>query len=248
MSQPKFSPSIKVVALGRASIQLVDNLPMMPGVNYSQIIGTDYFWEGYVWSPAPINREPLIKNISRIKLGLCEPVLEGAWLHVENDLKNLDEIRALVLSHELEIISHFLAADMVLLVISLDCAMSFAASEIIAEISRDTGALTIAMVGTPYNCYFRDTTHDIINNLLSMMDFVITSEGIWSYKSDGRKTWYWNYEVTAPNDLLWCATKSEADFSSLKQLLTQFNRSNYSYDLGDSVARIVGEALKQYGA
>ncbi len=240
MSQADFSPDIKVVALGRASIQLVDNLPIMPGVNFSQIIGADYFWEDYVWSPAPINREPLIKGISRIKLGLSAPVLEGAWLHVENDLKNLDEVRTLVLNHELEIISYLHGADMVLLVISLDCAMSYATSEIIAELSRDAGALTIAMIGTPYPCHFLAETHNLINNVVSMMDYVITTEGLWSLKNDGRTTWYWGYKVTATNDLLWCATKSKADFDSLKQLLTQSERPDYGY----CITEVVGEALK----
>jgi hypothetical protein len=239
MSHPDFSPDIKVVTLGRARIQLVENLPIMPGVNYSQIIGADYFWEDYVWSPAPINREPLIKDISRIKHGLSAPVLEGAWLHVENDLKNINEVKSLVLNHELEIISHLHGADMVLLVISLDCAMSYAASEIIAELSRDTGALTIAMMGTPYPCYFRSATLNLINHAASMMNCAITTEGLWSLKNDGRTMWYWGYEVTALNDLLWCATKSKTDFDSLKQLLTEPDRPDYGY----SITEVVGKAL-----
>lgn len=182
MSQLTISPSIKVIALGRASIELVEDLPSMPGVDYCQISGAEYNWKEYVWPPAPMTNTPLIKDISPIKSGLSIPVLESEWPHVANDLKNLDAVRALVLSHKQEIIKHLQDADMVLLVISLDCAMSYTASEMIAKISRDTGALTIAMIGAPYGCFLHEATHNVINNVLSIVDSVITSEGIWLAK------------------------------------------------------------------
>lgn len=245
MSQLAVSPSIKVIALGRASIELVEDLPFMPGVDYSQISGANYSWKDYVWSPEAITNAPIIKDISRIKSGLSTPVLESEWPHVANDLKNLDAVKALVQSHELEVITRLQGADMVLLVISLDCAMSYAASEMIAKLSRDTGALTIAMIGAPYGCFFRDATHNVINNVLSIVDSVITSEGIWACECDGHTKWCWGYETTAPTDILWCATKSEADFNALKKLFTQSGRSVYGHGLGDSVVEAMNEALDQ---
>lgn len=245
MSQLDVSPSIKVIALGRASIELVRDLPMMLGVDCCQISGADYYWEDYVWSPAPMNKAPLIKDISRIKPGFSIPVLESEWPHVAKDIKNLDAVRALVQSHELEIVTRLQDTDMVLLVISLDCAMSYAASEMIAKLSRNTGALTIAMIGAPYGCFLHEATHNVINNVLSVVDSVITSEGIWACESDGRTKWCWGYEATAPKDLLWCATKSEADFNLLKQLFTQSGRSVCGHGLGDSVIEAIGEALDQ---
>jgi hypothetical protein len=245
MSQLAVPPSIKVVALGRASIQLVEDLPIMAGVDYSQISGADYSWKDYVWSPVPMNIAPLIKDVSRIKSGLRVPVLESEWPLLANDLKNLDAVRALVQSHELEIITRIQGADMVLLVISLDCAMSYAASEMIAKLSRDTGALTIAMIGAPYGCFLHEATHNVINNMLCVVDSVITSEGIWACESDGRTKWCWGYETTAPKDILWCATKSEADFNALKQLFTRSGRSVCGHGLGDSVVEAMNEALDQ---
>lgn len=245
MSQLAVSPSIKVVALGRASIELVEDLPSMPGVDYCQISGAEYNWEEYVWLPEAMNNAPLIKDISRIKSGLSTPVLESEWPHVANDLKNLDAVSALVLSHKQEIITRLQEADMVLLVVSLDCALSYAASEMIAKLSRDTGALTIAMIGAPYGCFLHEATHNVINNVLSSVDSVITSEGIWACESDGRTTWCWGYETTAPKDILWCATKSEADFNALKKLFTQSGRSVYGHGLGDSVVEAMNEALDQ---
>jgi len=245
MSQLAASPSIKVIALGRASIELVVDLPIMAGVDYSQISGADYSWKDYVWSPVPMNNAPLIKDVSRIKSGLSAPVLESEWSHLANDLKSLDAVRALVLSHKLEIIKLLQDADMVLLVISLDCAVSYAASEMIAKLSRDTGALTIALIGTPYGCFLHEATHNVIDNVLSVVDSVITSEGILACESDGRTKWCWGYETTAPKDILWCATKSEADFNALKKLFTQSGRSVYGHGLGDSVVEAVNEALDQ---
>lgn len=245
MSQPLVSPSIKVIALGRASIKLVEDLPVMPRVDYCQISGADYSWEEYIWSPEVMNNAPLIKEISRIKSGLSTPVLESEWPHVANDLKNLDAVQALVQSHELEIITHLQGAGMVLLVISLDCAMSYAASEMLAKLSRDTGALTIAMIGAPYGCFLYEATHDVINNVLSVVDSIITSEGIWACESGGRTKWCWGYEATAPKDILWCATKSEDDFNALKQLFTQSGRSVCGHGLSDSVVEAVNEALDQ---
>lgn len=245
MSQLAVSTSIKVIALGRASIELVEDLPSMPRVDYSQISGADYSWEEYIWSQEVMNNAPLIKEISHIKSGLSTPVLESEWPHVANDLKNLDAVRALVQSHELEIITHLQEADMLLLVISLDCAISYAASEMIAKISRDTGALTIAMIGAPYGCFLHEATHNVINNVLSIVDSVITSEGIWACESDGRTKWCWGYETTAPKDILWCATKSEADFNALKHLFTRSGRSVCGHGLGDSVVEAVNEALDQ---
>jgi len=245
MSQLAVSTSIKVIALGRASIELVEDLPIMPGVDFSQISGAEYNWKDYVWSSAVISNAPLIKDISRIKSGLRLPVLKSEWPHLVNDLKNLDAVKTLVQSHELEIITHLQGAGMVLLVISLDCAMSYAASEVIAKLSRDTGALTIAMIGAPYGCFLHEATHDIINNVLSIVDSVITTEGIWACESGGRTKWCWGYEATAPKDILWCATKSEADFNALKQLFTRSGRSVCGHGLGDSVVEAVNEALDQ---
>lgn len=245
MSQLAVPPSIKVIALGKASIQLVEDLPIMAGVDYSQISGADYNWKDYVWSPEAMNNAPLIKDLSRIKLGFSTPVLKSEWPHVANDLKNLDAVRALVQSHELEIITRLQAADMLLLVISLDCALSYAASEMIAKLSRDTGALTIALIGAPYGCFLHEATHNVINNVLSSVDSVITSEGIWACESDGRTKWCWGYETTAPKDILWCATRSEADFNALKKLFIQSGRSVYGHGLGDSVVEAMNEALDQ---
>jgi hypothetical protein len=245
MNQLKGSPSIKVVALGRASIQLVEDLPIMHGVDYCQISGANFSWKDYVWSPASMNKAPFIKDISRIKFGLNAPVLENECAHVVNDLRDLDELSTLVQNGKQEIIMRLQGADMVLLVISLDCAMSYAASEIIAELSRDTGALTIAMIGAPYGCFLHEATHNVMNNLLSVVDSVITSEGIWACESDGRTKWCWGYETTAPKDLLWCATKSETDFKALKQLFTKSGRSVCGHGLGDSSVEAVNEALDQ---
>lgn len=245
MSQPVVSPSIKVIALGRASIKLVEDLPVMPRVDYCQISGAEYNWKDYVWLSEAMNNAPLIKEISHIKSGLNTPVLESEWPHLVNDLKNLDAVKTLVLSHQLEIITRLQGADMVLLVISLDCAMSFATGEMLAKLSRDTGALTIAMIGAPYGCFLHEATHNVINNVLSSVDSVITSEGIWACESDGRTKWCWGYETTAPTDILWCATKSEADFNALKKLFTQSGRSVYGHGLGDSVVEAMNEALDQ---
>jgi hypothetical protein len=245
MSQLAVPPSIKVIALGKASIQLVEDLPIMAGVDYSQISGADYNWKDYVWSPEAMNNAPLIKDLSRIKLGFSTPILESEWPHVANDLKNMEAVSAFVQSREQEILSRLHDADMVLLVISLDCALSYAASEMIAKLSRDTGALTIAMIGTPYGCFLHEATHNVINDVLNVVDSVITSEGIWACESDGRIKWCWGSETTAPKDLLWCATKSEADFNALKKLFTQSGRSVYGHGLGDSVVEAVREALDQ---
>lgn len=246
MTQLTASPSIKVVALGRASIQLVESLPIMAGVDYCQISGADYRWEDYECSPAPMNRAPFIKDISRIKFGLRAPVLENEWAHVANDLKNLDAVRALVQSREQEFVTRLHGADMVLLVISLDCALSYAACEMIDKMSRDTGALTIALMGTPYDCFFPEATHNAINNVLSVVDSVIASEGIWAgVNFDDRIKWSWGYQTTAPNDLLWCATKSWDDFNLLKQLFTRSGRAVCGRSLGDSVVEAMAEALDQ---
>lgn len=245
MSQLAVSPSIKVVALGRASIELVGDLPFIPEVNYSQISGADYSWKDYILSPEAMNNAPIITDISLIKSEFSTPVLESEWPHVANDLKNMDAVRALLQSYEQEIITCLQGADMVLLVISLDCAMSYAASEIIAELSRNTGALTIAMIGVPYGYFLHEATHNVINNVLSIVDSVITSEGIWACESDGRTKWYWGYETTAPKDILWCATKSMTDFNALKKLFTQSGRSVCGHGLGDSVVEAVNEALDQ---
>ena len=101
------------------------------------------------------------------------------------------------------------------------------------------------MIGTPYDCHLCDATHNAINNVLNIVDSVISSEGIWGGANDDTISWCWGYEATAPKDLLWCATKSEADFNSLKHLFTQSGRSVCGHGLGDSVAEAVEEALNQ---
>lgn len=245
MSQLAGSTSIKVVALGRASIQLVEDLPIMTGVDYCQIVGADYRWEDYKGPTAASKNTPLIKELSRVKLTWRSLLLENDWVQVANDIKNIDAVKALVQSREQEIQAHLQSADMVLLVVSLDCALSYAACEVIAKLSRETGALTIAMIGTPYDCHFCDATHNVINNVLNIVDSVISSEGIWGSANGNPTNWCWGYETTAPKDLLWCATKSEADFNLLKQLFTQSGRSVCGHGLGDSVVEAVGEALDQ---
>lgn len=245
MSQLTGSPSIKVVALGRASIQLVEDLPIMAGVDYCKISGADYSWEDYVWSALPLNNASLIKELSRIKYRHSLPVLKSDWKYVAEDLKKLDTVKALVQSREQEILTRLQGADMVLLVISLDNELSYAACEILAKLSRDTGALTIALIGAPYYDFIPDATRTAINSVLNQADSVIASDGMWNGSNFKKLKWGWWHQTDVPNNLLGYAAKSNANFNQLKQMFTQSGRSVCGQSFGDSVVEAVECTLYQ---
>lgn len=234
-------PSIKVVALGRANAELVANLANMPNVECYEIYGANYCWDEYIRSPDSLAGAPFIKAVSPTKNSGETPVLKKDWKRLAADMKNLGAVKDFVHGFEQEMRNSLYGADMVLLVISLDCAMSYAACEMIAKIAYSVGALTIALVGTPYDDFFPDATHNAINGVLNEADSVMTSNGYWAVKQGDLTKWHW-YDAMA-KELLWNATKSATDFNLMKQMFTKSGLAAYGVGVGDNTNEAIEMAF-----
>lgn len=235
------SPSIKVVALGRAGAELVANLANMPNVECYETYGENYCWDDYIWSPDSLRGIPFITAISPTKNSEKTPVLKRDWTCLAADMKNMDAVKNFVHCFEQEMCNSLHGADMVLLVISLDCAMSYAACEIVTRMARSIGALTIALLGTPYDDFFPDATHDAIHDVLNEADSVMTFNGYWEGKMNDLTKWHW-YDAMA-KELLWNATKSAANFTLMKQMLTKSGLAAYGLGVADNASEAIGMAL-----
>lgn len=118
---------------------------------------------------------------------------------------------------ERELSEYVKGADIVLLLVSLDNAMSFAACDAVARIVKQSGALTVALVGEPYGLCLEDVpnealrmaSRDAVNRALSEVDCVVVTDGIWAGSTIESVSWDFGYQSFVPCSLLsaaWAAS------------------------------------------
>jgi hypothetical protein len=236
-------PSIKVIGLGRTGINLMQSMPIGPDalINYEQV---DYL---------------SIRFNGRITRGIESPDMEWtmplnyhSWREVADDLHNVAFARQKIHGMERELSAYVKNADVVLMLIGLDNAMSFAACDTVARIARESGALTVALVGMPYGYKYesmplRIASHDAVNRILKEANCVITADGLWSGSANEFMTWDWYLHGDAPTGLLSAiltASATEDCLGKLKAMLSKSGEAHYELGLGDSAQDAVEYALK----
>lgn len=240
-----FVPSIKVIGIGRTGIERMQSIASGPDAMASHV-RADYL---------------SIRFNGRITRGIEPPDMEWTmplnyhrWREVADDLRNVAFARQKIQGMERELSAYVKGADVVLLLIGLDNAMSFAACDTVARIARESGALTVALVGVPYGHHYEDTTdeslqvasHDAVNRILHEADCVITSEGIWAGSTIESVSWDFGYQSMAPCQLLsavWAASTTGDGLDRLKSVLSSSGKAVYGGGAGHSMREAVENAL-----
>ena len=237
-------PSIKVIGIGKTGLELMHSMQSGPNA-LAGYVQADYL---------------SIRFNGRITRGIESPDLE--WTvplnyhrqhEVADDLHNVAWARQRIPNMEHELFAYVKDADIVLLVVGLDNAMSFAACDSVARIARESGALTIALVGVPYGQRCEDfpaeslriVSHEAVNRLLHEADCVITTDGSWAGSQIELITWDWCFQSLVPQSLLsavWMASNS-GSLDSLRRVFSKSGRAVHGYGLGHSAHEAVKEAF-----
>ena len=174
-----FSQIAKIVTVGRHCASLVDSLK----------VDLDYFGQTMNSEFIAIqeNNEPSISHARVVRSPVefsgfpdngAAVAKKWAW-----------EVRE-------EITATLAGADIVVLVVALDSDLAFVACDVLARIARNTGALTIAIVGTPLadisgsmETYEDQLSYELLSTaavyrIMNEADCVYTDEGYWEGKFD----------------------------------------------------------------
>lgn len=239
-------PSLKVIGMGRSSLALMQSMQAGPNALPSHI-HADYL---------------AIRFNGRITRGISSPDLEWTvplnyyrWREVADDLQKMASMRQRIPGMERELSEHVKGADIVLLLVSLDNAMSFAACDAVAKIARNSGALTVVLVGVPYGQRHEDisdeslriTSHDAVNRVLNEADCVIAMDGFWAGSTIESVSWHFGWECLLPCSLLsaaWATSITGGGFNRLKRMLSRSGRAVHGSGIGNSAQEAVEEAFK----
>lgn len=241
-------PSMKVIGMGRSGLALMQSMQTGPETLPSHI-QADYL---------------AIRFNGRITRGILSPDLEWAvplnyhrWREVSDDLQNVAVNRQRIPGMERELSEYVKGADIVLLLVSLDNAMSFAACDAVAKIARNSGALTVALAGVPYGQHLEDisdeslrmASHDAVNRFLGESDCVITTDGIWGAGSTIESvSWDFGYQSSVPCSLLsaaWATSMNGGNFDGLRQVLSGSGKAVHGFGLGRSAREAIKEAFER---
>ena len=197
-----FSQIVKIITVGRHCASLVDSLK----------VDFDYFgqWTNSEFIAIQEKSEPSISHARVIR----SPVEFSAFPDNRAAVakKWAWEVRE-------EITATLASADIVVLVVTLDSDLAFGACDVLARIARNTGALTIAIVGTPLadisgsvETYEDQLSYDFLSTaavyrIMNEADCVYTDEGYWEGKFDEEYVDDETIKTTIDHDS-WCFLNS----------------------------------------
>lgn len=237
-------PSIKVIGIGKTGLELMQSMQSGPDA-LAAYVQADYLSIGFN---------------GRITRGLEVPSLE--WKvplnfhrghETADDLHNIAATKQKISSIEHELSAYVEGADVVLMVVGLDNAMSFSACDSVARTAHESGALTVALVGVPYGQRYEDfsaeslriASHEAVNRILHEADCVITADGCWAGPKIELVTWDWCFQSFVPQSLLsavWMASNS-GGLDKLRRIFSKSGRAVHGYGLGRSAHEAVKEAF-----
>lgn len=241
-------PSIKVIGIGRTGIGLMQSIPIGPDALACHV-QVDYLsirFDGRI-----------TRGIEPSDMECAVPLNYQRWHEAADDLHNVAAARQKLPGMEREISAYVKGADFVLLLIGLDNAMSHACCDAVARIARQSGALTVALVGVPYGHCTEDfsdeslliASHDAVNRILCEADCVITSEGIWGGFAGEPVSWNFGYPSLASCQLLsaiWAASTTGDGLDRLKRVLSSSGKAVYGDGVGNSALEAVEDALDEH--
>ncbi|MDP2762017.1 MAG: hypothetical protein Q8O64_16750 [Sideroxyarcus sp.] len=241
-------PSIKVIGIGRTGIGLMQSIPIGPDA-LARHVQADYLsirFDGRI-----------TRGIEPSDMEWTMPLDYHRWHEAADDLHNVAAARQKIPGMERELSAYVKDADFVLLLIGLDNAMSHACCDAVARIARQSGALTVALVGVPYGQSTEDfseeslliASHEAVNRILRETDCVITSEGIWGGFAGESVSWNFGYPSLAPSQLLsaiWAASTTGDSLDRLKRALSSSGKAIYGAGIGDSAREAIEDALGEY--
>jgi len=240
-------PCIKVIGIGRTGLELMHSMQSGPDA-LAGYVQADYL---------------SIRFNGRITRGVEVPDLE--WTvplnyhrqhEAADDLHNVAQARQKIPNMERELSAYVNGADVVLMLIGLDNAMSFASCDTVARIARESGALTVALVGVPYGERCEDfpgeslrvASHDAVNRILREADCVIATDGIWAGSTIESVSWNWGYQSFVPQSLLsavWVEATTKGSLDRLKKVLSKSGKAVHGFGLWRSAQEAVEEALEE---
>lgn len=233
-------PSIKVIGIGKTGLELMQSMHSGPDA-LASYVQADYL---------------SIRFNGQITRGLEVPSLPlnfHRWHETADDLHNITATKQKISSIEHELSAYVKGADVVLMVVGLDNAMSFAACDSVARTARESGALTVALVGVPYGQRYEDfpaeslriASHEAVNRILHEADCVITTDGCWAGSKIELVTWDWCFQSFVPQSLLsavWMASNS-GGLDRLRRIFSKSGRAVHGCGLGRSAHEAVKEAF-----
>lgn len=240
-------PSMKVIGIGGSGLALMQSMQAGPDALVGHV-QPDYL---------------SIRFNGRITRGVEPPDMEWAvplnyhrWREVADDLNNVAAARQKLPGMERELTAYVKDADVVLLLVSLDNAMSFAACDTVAKIARNSSALTVVLVGAPYghrleeapDKSLRIASHGAVNKILREADCVIALDGMWKSYTIESVCWDFGYQSSAPCQLLsavWAASTTGGGIDRLKSVLAKSGKAVYGDGVGHSVREAVEDALDE---
>ena len=239
-------PSMKVIGMGGRGLALMQSMQ-----------------SGIEALPSHVQADYLaIRFNGRITRGILSPDLEWTvplnyhrWRNVADDLQNVAAMRQRIPGMERELSEYVKGADIVLLLVSLDNAIGFAACDAVAKIARNSGALVVALAGVPYGEVIEDipdeslrfASHDAANRVLNEADCVIATDGIWAGSTIESVNWDFGYQSLAPCSLLsaaWAASITGGGFDELRRVLSGSGRAAHGFGLGRSAREAIKEAFE----
>lgn len=165
--------------------------------------------------------------------------IPGMARELSDDLQNMAAMKQRIPGMERELSEYVKGADIVLLLVSLDNAMSFAACDAVAKIARNSGALVVVLAGAPYGGrnYISDeslrmASHDAVNRVLNEADCVFASEGLWTGSTTKSVCWDFSFSAGFPCTLLsaaWATSITGGSFNELRRVLSGSGRAVYGF-------------------
>lgn len=239
-------PSMKVIGIGESGLALVHSMQAGPDALPSHI-QADYLAIRF--------NARITRVISSPNLELAVPFNYHRWHEVADDLRNMAAMRQRIPGMERELSQYVKGADIVLLLVSLDNAISFVACDAVARVARESGVLTVALVGTPYGQCCEGfpsesllrASHDAVNRILGEVDCAITTDGSWAGSPLEPVIWDFGFQSSVPRHLLsaaWAAAIAGDGFDRLKRVLSGSGRAAHGFGLGRSARDAVEEAFE----
>lgn len=240
------TPSMKVIGIGGSGLALMQSMQAGPEALPSHV-QADYL---------------AIRFNGRITRGIQPPDLEWTvplnyhrWREVADDLQKMAAMRQRIPGMEHELSEYVKGADIVLLLVSLDNAMSFAACDAVAKIARNSGALVVALAGVPYGERLEDisgeslrmASYDAVNKVLNEADCVIAMDGFWAGSTIESVSWHFGWESRVPCTLLsaaWATSITGGSFDELRRVLSRSGRAVHGSGMGNSAREAVEEAFE----
>ena len=237
-------PSMKMIGMGESGLALMQSMQV-----------------GVEALPSHVQADYLgIRFDGRVTRGIQPPDLEWTvppnyhrWHEVTDDLQNVAAMRQRIPSMERELSEYVRGADIVFLLVSIDNAMSFAACDAAARIARESGALTVALIGVPYGEHCEDflddslrvASHDAVNRILREADCVVAMDGYWGGSTIESVIWHWG-QFSMPHSLVlaaWVESTTRGNLDRLKKVLLKSGKAIHGFGLGRNVEEAVKEAF-----